>query len=563
MPVDVIDLLSSPDVAPRPLPTTNTSPPGEDEDHLESRLVKDEWFILSSDDDAFKNAAEAHQSATAALTKPLTDSNVADTQREEDAQLHMPVQNGSRTQHLRDDNFLLSSDDLPSPSKLDELPLPSPKRRRLDISPGSSRPIDTIDASANKDKGRSFKRSVSNMETASKPAVSRARERGFKRSNTMTVILDSDPIVFTSSPDINANSGNSRLEKKSAKKNAMEIVDLENISDRRPLAGRTHGEVSSRHEMGNRGKELDFNFDDSDSDLPDINGIENYKPRYSYSSFNSHENTKEKSMKTAKSSNASEAKKAERKKKAEEKALEKEAEKERKRLEKEGKLRERERAAELAKVNTLRTDKKISAPEMIVDIPSCLEQKLAGQVKTFLGPLNIESSAWQSDVPVVKWRRKVVADFNEEMGMWEPVRPYVRSENHVLLILYAQDFVELVLGEEGRDLDAHMLRLKAKFEGCTIIYLIEGLVSWMRKNRNVRNREFTEAVRSQMNTQEGTSQRSKKRSAQEYVDEDLVEDALLRLQVIHGALIHHTASMIETSEWVVAFTQHISTIPYR
>jgi crossover junction endonuclease EME1 len=60
-----------------------------------------------------------------------------------------------------------------------------------------------------------------------------------------------------------------------------------------------------------------------------------------------------------------------------------------------------------------------------------------------------------------------------------------------------------------------------------------------------------------------TQRSRKKKEQEEYVDEDLVEDALLRLQVMHGTLIHHTAAMIETAEWIVVFTQHISTIPYR
>src|SRR5262249_35640015 len=47
------------------------------------------------------------------------------------------------------------------------------------------------------------------------------------------------------------------------------------------------------------------------------------------------------------------------------------------------------------------------------------------------------------------------------------------------------------------------------------------------------------------------------------ISEDSVEDALLELQLAHGALIHHTAVAVETARWVVSFTQHISTVPYR
>jgi crossover junction endonuclease EME1 len=88
---------------------------------------------------------------------------------------------------------------------------------------------------------------------------------------------------------------------------------------------------------------------------------------------------------------------------------------------------------------------------------------------------------------------------------------------------------------------------------------------WMRKNRNSKNRQFTEAVRSHLSQEvPTTSQRTRKKKEQDYyVDEDLIEDALLRLQAIHGALIHHTNAVIETAEWIFNFTQHISTIPYK
>jgi len=220
----------------------------------------------------------------------------------------------------------------------------------------------------------------------------------------------------------------------------------------------------------------------------------------------------------------------------------------------------------VAKVNILRTDKKVSAPEMIVDISSSLNEKLAEQARNFLIPMQIEHSDWQSSLPVIKWRRKVIAQWNDEMGHWEPVPLRIKTEKHIMCILSAKEFVDLAMADEGQDLDAHVLRLKAKFESSEVIYMIEGLTAWMRKNRNVKNRQFTAAVRSHLDLEEQAptaSQKTKKKKVQEYVDEDMIGDALLRLQVIHGTLIHHTAVMIETAEWIVAFTQQISTIPYK
>ncbi len=120
---------------------------------------------------------------------------------------------------------------------------------------------------------------------------------------------------------------------------------------------------------------------------------------------------------------------------------------------------------------------------------------------------------------------------------------------------------------DGQDLETHVLRLKSTHDDLSPIYLIEGLETWMRKNKNIRNRAYQAAVLRQTDgpgigaPTAGPSKR--KKPAAEYIDEDMVEDALLRLQVMHGCLIHHTAVPVETAEWVANFTQHISTIPYR
>jgi crossover junction endonuclease EME1 len=360
------------------------------------------------------------------------------------------------------------------------------------------------------------------------PFEDAARRRKEKRKTTLYEDEEDDPFDFGMSQD------------EKAKNNAQSANSI----------------LESSH--GNRGKEPAID-DSSDIDLPDIGSL---------ASMPKSKSGKSSEMALAKYNDTKAKEKAAREKaeKSKEKKAEKEAEKEQKRFAREQKVRDKEKAAEMAKVNTLRTDKKVSAPEMIVDIPSCLNEKLAEQSRNFLTPLQIEHSDWESSLPVIKWRRKVIAEWNDDMGHWEPVSLRIKTEKHVMCILSAKEFVDLAMADEGQDLDAHVLRLKAKFESSEIVYMIEGLVAWMRKNRNVKNRQFTAVVRSHL-IQEGqeptASQRSKKKKEQEYVDEDKIEDALLKLQVIHNTLIHHTATQIETAEWIVAFTQHISTVPYK
>jgi crossover junction endonuclease EME1 len=271
---------------------------------------------------------------------------------------------------------------------------------------------------------------------------------------------------------------------------------------------------------------------------------------------------------------------------------EKEAEKERKRLQKEEKAKEKQLAADLAEVNRLKVDKKDSTPEMIVDLATTFADTSVGnQVSEFMRHLGVERTFFTSSIRnIVKWRRKVKATFDEEAGHWKPCPLHIRLEDHVLCLLSAQEFVNMVIAplsqaeadpDDAETLELHVLRVKSAYPDCKVMYLIEGLTAWMRKNQNSRNRAFQAEVVRQLNdtnslgdpsnasSRNGGSQaRARKKKAQKPedsppVDEDTIEDALLQLQVTYACLIHHTAAAAESAEWIKNFTEHISTIPYR
>jgi crossover junction endonuclease EME1 len=269
---------------------------------------------------------------------------------------------------------------------------------------------------------------------------------------------------------------------------------------------------------------------------------------------------------------------AERQREREEKAASRDAEKQRKMKEKdaarEQRAKDKEKAAALVEVNKVRTDKKTSTPEMVVDLPESLNPALSLQIQTLLNDLGVQCGIWKSPVgSVVKWTRKVTSKFNDELGLWEPTPLVLQPEKHALVIVSAEDFVTFALSDDdGSSINLHVQQMKQHFPGCELIYLIDGLGPWMRKNRNIRNRQFASAVRGQAepqgtdSAQNNSSQPTRKRknaTIQTYLSEDKVEDALLQLQVMHNVLIHHTNAQVETAQWVTVFTQHISTVPYK
>ncbi|EPS32398.1 hypothetical protein POX_d05438 [Penicillium oxalicum] len=279
---------------------------------------------------------------------------------------------------------------------------------------------------------------------------------------------------------------------------------------------------------------------------------------------------------------SAEEKEARAKARAEAKAqkdFERKLEKERKQKLKEEKAREKQLAADLADVNKLKTDKKNSTAEMILDMSISLKDTSVGnQSVEYMKRLNVEHHFFTGPIRnVVKWRRKMNAKYNDEVGHWEPAPFHIAEEKQLLCLVPAQEFVDMLVDSaaeaETESLEEHVLKLKSAYPGFTIIYLIEGLTSLMRKHGNARNRAYVAEVLRQtvpettVPEETTTSRRGRKpkRKPEDTppVDPDLVEDGLLELQVAHSCLIHHTAAPPESAEWIKLFTEHISTNLYR
>lgn len=255
------------------------------------------------------------------------------------------------------------------------------------------------------------------------------------------------------------------------------------------------------------------------------------------------------------------------------KAAEKEETKAQKKREREVKEAEKKREQELASANKLKTSKKDSAPEMIVDISIDLAASVLGDLlRRFMIALGCEvNHEWQPVVAgneickVVKWRRKVKAEYNEEMGMFLPLAvEQVRDEQHVLVYLTAKEFLEVAMDTTSHGgLAKHVSQIKrlhpGREEDVKLIYLIEGLDALARKNKNNRNRLYQNKVRAQLRVGEAANPAT----YPDIIDDDQIEDARLRLQVVHGCLVHETNAAVESMEWISKFTGDISTIPYK
>ncbi|KAI9894580.1 MAG: Alpha-1,3-mannosyltransferase-like protein [Vezdaea aestivalis] len=284
-----------------------------------------------------------------------------------------------------------------------------------------------------------------------------------------------------------------------------------------------------------------------------------------------------------------EAKAADKARKAEERQKAKDVKNAEKEAEKTAKAREKRETTAINEANKRRTDKAISTLEMILDVPVAMtDHNLLPNIRAFAQNLSFEVSLWEAPIPnLLRWRRKSSNRFNADLKQWEPCDQSIRYEDHVLVWYSAEDFVARALaecsGSNARFADT-LSGLVAKVKGACrhkkTLYVIEGLVAWQRKNRSLANKAYTAAVARQvLATQQttaddpsaatnGTSPKKARKTAKPkkpeptYVDDEIIEDALLELQVKHGILIHHTTDSSDSAAWIAGFTQSISTIPY-
>ncbi len=495
---------------------------------------------------------------------------------EDEAPLHVPsVANPIEKTTAAKDDFLYLSNDFDTTVHLDDSWAESAsKRRKLSPPPNDENNVQSLP-----------KLFVPRRPVATTQSAFRSKaqdERGWE------VVEGSDPIIFTSSA--HAETTASRVKRRAVDALSAHADDSDDslpedilsaslratnaasaLSERTTALLATLSQSPPRRKPSNTrkpfGDKIDKDKARAKSSVDDGNsaGLENGKGTQTKPATTSRKpklTDEEKAVKAHEKEKEKEAKR-------EQKEKEKEVDKEKKRLEKEEKAKEKRIAADLAEVNKSKLDKKDSTPEMIVHLPASINgQSVDTQIRQFLKNLGVDATLYQSPIPnVIRWRRKMKAKWNPELDHWEPLEHMqIENEKHVMCIMPAKEFVALAMVQnEDQDLETHVAKLKSAYEDCIPIYLIEGLQIWMRKNRTAENRAYQARVLNQAPADEApaATQPKRKKAPVEIVDEDMIEDALLRLQVMNGCLVHHTMTTVETAEWVATFTQHISTIPYR
>lgn len=289
------------------------------------------------------------------------------------------------------------------------------------------------------------------------------------------------------------------------------------------------------------------------------------------------------------------------------KQKEKDAAKEQKRLDKERQAAEKQLTTARAEVNKKKTDKKKTSEEMIVKLPYSVKGKSMGnQIEELMKQVEVEVRYYQADVgmsgdnpvavsngTIIKWYRKVNSRYNHELEEYETATSKTEQEKHILVYLTAEEFCALaamgptseVPGQDRQahpseeemktNLDTYVALIRSQSQGMTLVFLIQGLTAYLKKSANTKNREYAAAVRAlnpdtDAPTSSAPTRPSKKRKSTtpqvdlSFLTTEHIDDLTLHLQLSHQPLhIHHTTSVATSAQQIVAFTQHLSTRPYR
>ncbi|EMR10553.1 hypothetical protein PNEG_01259 [Pneumocystis murina B123] len=218
---------------------------------------------------------------------------------------------------------------------------------------------------------------------------------------------------------------------------------------------------------------------------------------------------------------------------------------------------EKKRISTLKSVNKLKTSKKECIKEMIVNVDTNILSSSMGPILSgLLENASCEYTEWSSPIPnLIFWKRKVIAEYDENLGYFVPVPETIRSEKFILVYIKASELLKL---ESDSCVDELVKRLTDEFPDLKIIFMIESIDTLFKKIKNDRNRRYVDAMRTTIET---------KNSENIFIPseeiEEKIENILLRLQLIHNVFIVNTSSVENSAEWIFILTGDISTIPYK
>ncbi|CAJ0886685.1 15271_t:CDS:2, partial [Entrophospora sp. SA101] len=249
--------------------------------------------------------------------------------------------------------------------------------------------------------------------------------------------------------------------------------------------------------------------------------------------------------------------------------VEEKLERQRKKLEKKA---EKQRVKQIQQINKKKFEKFDMTRELIADIEASLMEGTFGSlIQSNLESKFITINTIQHNISkIIKWRRKVSAEWDDELDAFMPVPEKIHDDVYLMVYLPISELGKIIGQNSMKD---YLQNLKNAFTNKKLIILIEGFEEYCRKKRLHHNRNFTNAVRAKINENQEEDQETneiqrhkKKQPANNNnlgPDPEKIEEELIWLQIIGKCSIVHTKDISDTVETIGLFSVDISTIPYK
>jgi hypothetical protein len=202
-------------------------------------------------------------------------------------------------------------------------------------------------------------------------------------------------------------------------------------------------------------------------------------------------------------------------------------------------------------------NRKETGTELIVYIPPTLPETVHDTLLSFLEPLGIETHESQPGIDVLKFVRKVVAEWDEEESYFKPVDEYRREEEWIVHYLTAELFVEKVCFDHtGLAWQYHLDEIKRVLQGKKMVLVLEGLARLFQRAKNA-------IIRAHDANARGAPSRVNKDERLKGLDREKVEEILIEMELLHEISVVQTTSPQDSAEWMSILAIDISSIPYR
>lgn len=159
----------------------------------------------------------------------------------------------------------------------------------------------------------------------------------------------------------------------------------------------------------------------------------------------------------------------------------------------------------------------------------------------------------ENPLPIINWKRKVKANYDERKDVFIPCEPKETTENCTVLYYQAEELISKIRnGFINNTIDA--------CEG-NIIILVEGYQNYLTKAKNAENKRYTDAVKENLNKETGdNSQRSRKRNTGIEIDLTAkeIEHLLNKLQFELNLNIIPVKNNNDGIDWLLSFTYTIA-----